>query len=163
MARLLFAIVSAIFAGLLFPFLGGSYVTISGPAAGLAPALFAGMISLATAQVGSGKAAGMTTQEILSKGYPLVLVAIAIAGVLQVVLSRFKIARLSAMLPAAAIEGMLSAIGLIIVVKQLPLTLGVEFESHEFWQILREAPRQLKMLIYQPSHCICLYRRSVRA
>jgi carbonic anhydrase len=37
---------SAIIAGLVLPFLGGSYVTISGPAAGLAPALFAGMILL---------------------------------------------------------------------------------------------------------------------
>ena len=33
-------VISAIIAGFLLPFLGGSYVTISGPAAGLAPALF---------------------------------------------------------------------------------------------------------------------------
>ena len=32
-------LISAIIAGLVLPFLGGSYVTISGPAAGLAPAL----------------------------------------------------------------------------------------------------------------------------
>src|SRR6476660_9310550 len=37
-------IVSAIIAGFLLSFLGGSYVTISGPAAGLAPALYAGML-----------------------------------------------------------------------------------------------------------------------
>ena len=37
-------IISAIIAGFVLPFLGGSYVTISGPAAGLAPVLFAGMI-----------------------------------------------------------------------------------------------------------------------
>ena len=39
-------VISAIIAGLVFPFLGGAYVTISGPAAGLAPALLAGMIVL---------------------------------------------------------------------------------------------------------------------
>ena len=39
-------VISAIIAGLIFPFLGGAYVTISGPAAGLAPALLAGMILL---------------------------------------------------------------------------------------------------------------------
>jgi carbonic anhydrase len=37
-------IMSAIIAGIILPFLGGSYVTISGPAAGLAPVLLAGKI-----------------------------------------------------------------------------------------------------------------------
>src|ERR1041385_6761037 len=32
-------LISAIIAGFVFPFLGGAYITISGPAAGLAPAL----------------------------------------------------------------------------------------------------------------------------
>jgi len=40
-------LISAIIAGLLLPFLGGSYVTISGPAAGLAPAILMGMTVLA--------------------------------------------------------------------------------------------------------------------
>src|SRR5947209_19378251 len=39
-------LVSAIIAGLLLPFLGGSYVTISGPAAGLAPILLVAMATL---------------------------------------------------------------------------------------------------------------------
>lgn len=143
-------VVSAIIAGFLLPFLGGSFVTISGPAAGLAPALFAGMISLATAEIGREAAAGKTTQELLEIGYPLVLVAIAIAGVLQIIMARFKVARLSAIFPAAAIEGMLAAIGLIIIVKQLPLIFGVDFESHEFWEMVREAPSHVGQ-IYTPA------------
>jgi carbonic anhydrase len=121
-------IVSAIIAGFILPFLGGSFVTISGPAAGLAPVLFAGMISL-----GGGD---------LAVGYPRVLAAIAIAGVIQFVLARLKVARLSAIFPAAAIEGMLAAIGLMIIVKQAPLFLGQKFESHEFWEILAEIPEK---------------------
>src|SRR3972149_11315906 len=39
-------LVSAIIAGLIFPFLGGAYVTISGPAAGVAPGLLAGVLTL---------------------------------------------------------------------------------------------------------------------
>src|SRR6266568_9460989 len=39
-------IISAVIAGLIYPFLGGSYVTISGPAAGLAPVLFVAMTTL---------------------------------------------------------------------------------------------------------------------
>src|SRR3954469_1544206 len=39
-------ITSAIIAGFVLPFLGGSYVTVSGPAAGLAPILLASMMVL---------------------------------------------------------------------------------------------------------------------
>jgi MFS superfamily sulfate permease-like transporter len=125
-------IMSAIVAGFLLPFLGGSYVTISGPAAGLAPALYAGIIAL-----GAGD---------MAKGYPRVLAAICIAGAVQLGLARLKVARLSAIFPAAAIEGMLAAIGLLIIVKQIPLFFGVAFEAHEFWEILGEIPSQLGAL-----------------
>src|SRR5512135_2354133 len=129
-------ITSAIIAGFVLPFFGGSYVTISGPAAGLAPVLFAGMILLGRARLETG--AGPS--QWLAAGYPLVLVAISIAGVLQVVLAKMKVARLSAIFPAAAIEGMLAAIGLMIIVKQIPLLMGVKFEAHEFWGTLKEVP-----------------------
>ena len=132
-------IVSAIIAGFILPFLGGSYVTISGPAAGLATVLFAGMIHLGHARLGHNA----SPSELLAVGYPLVLVAIAIAGVLQVILAKLKVARLSALFPAAAIQGMLAAIGLMIIVKQVPLFMGVKFEAHEFWAVLGEVPRHV--------------------
>jgi MFS superfamily sulfate permease-like transporter len=132
-------IVSAIIAGFLLPFLGGSYVTISGPAAGLAPAIYAGITWMGSVYLGGNA----PNEEVMAAGYPLLLVAIAVAGVLQVVLARLKVARLSAIFPAAAIEGMLVAIGLMIIVKQIPLLLGVKFEAHEFWEILAEVPQRL--------------------
>src|SRR5262249_10328518 len=93
-------IMSAIIAGFVLPFLGGSYVTISGPAAGLAPALFAGIVALGQIRLGPGG----SQSEVLAAGYPLILVAIAIVGVLQVILARLKVARFSAIFPAAAIK-----------------------------------------------------------
>ena len=138
-------IISAIIAGFVLPFLGGSYVTISGPAAGLAPALFAGMIMLGSIQLGSS----VSQSRLLEAGYPLVLVAICIAGALQVVLAKLKVARLSAIFPAAAIEGMLAAIGLLIIAKQIPLFMGEKFEAHEFWAILEEAPRHFTTMNVQ--------------
>src|SRR5262249_30900684 len=84
-------IVSAIIAGFLLRCLGGSYVTISGPAAGLARACYAGMTPLAAG-----------ADEPLTVGYPRVLAAICIAGAVQFVLAQFKVARLSAIFPAAA-------------------------------------------------------------
>ena len=103
-------VISAIIAGLVFPFLGGAYVTISGPAAGLAPALLAGMIML-----GGGD---------LTAGYPLLLVAICLTGLVQIVLSLLKAGRFALFLPVTVVEGMLAAIGIMIIVKQIPALLG---------------------------------------
>lgn len=103
-------VISAIIAGLIFPFLGGAYVTISGPAAGLAPALLAGMIVL-----GHGD---------LTVGYPLLLVAICLTGVIQLVLSLFRAGKFAMYFPISVVEGMLIAIGMLIIVKQIPSLLG---------------------------------------
>ena len=104
-------LISAIIAGFIFPFLGGAYITISGPAAGLAPALLAGMILL-----GDGN---------LEVGYPLLLVAICLVGVVQVILSIFDAGRFALYFPISVVEGMLMAIGMLIIVKQVPAFLGV--------------------------------------
>ena len=103
-------LISSIIAGLIFPFLGGAYVTISGPAAGLAPVLMAGMITL-----GNGD---------LAVGYPLLLVAICLVGLVQIGLSLFNAGRYAIFLPVAVVEGMLAAIGLMIIIKQVPALLG---------------------------------------
>lgn len=129
-------IISAIIAGFVLPFLGGSYVTISGPAAGLAPVLLSGILTL-----GHGD---------LAKGYPLLLVAIFLAGIVQVALYAFRLARFAAIFPAPVVEGMLCAIGLLIIVKQVPLLLGTKFEAHDFWPILGEIPSQLSAIKDHP-------------
>ncbi len=103
-------LISAIIAGLIFPFLGGAYVTISGPAAGLAPALLSGMLLL-----GGGD---------LATGYPLLLVAICFTGLVQVVLAFFKAGRFAIFLPVTVVEAMLAAIGIIIIIKQIPPLMG---------------------------------------
>ena len=103
-------VISAIIAGLIFPFLGGAYVTISGPAAGLAPALLSGMLML-----GGGD---------LAAGYPLLLVAICLTGLVQIVLAMFKAGRFALFLPVTVVEAMLAAIGIMIIVKQIPALLG---------------------------------------
>ena len=122
-------LVSAIIAGILFPFLGGAYVTIAGPAAGLAPVLLVSMTAL-----GRGN---------LADGYPLLLAVICIAGLVQIILSYFKAARFSALFPSSVIEGMLAAIGLLIIGKQLPNFLGSNFHEHNFFGIMQEAPSQM--------------------
>ncbi len=127
-------LISAIIAGLLMPFLGGSYVTISGPAAGLAPILLAAMVTL-----------GHGSRE---HGYHFLLAVICFAGVIQIVLSLLKAARFSSLFPAAVVEGMLVAIGMLIIAKQLGAFMGFQVHAHEFHEILYEACTQA------PSHAV---------
>lgn len=103
-------LISAIVAGLLSPFLGGSHVTVSGPAAALAPVLLWGMLLL-----GQGD---------LAVGYPLVLVAIVLTGVFQLLLSGLRAGQYATMLPATVVEAMLASIGIMIIVRQIPSWLG---------------------------------------
>lgn len=96
-------LISAIVAGLLYPLLGGSHATVSGPAAALAPVLLWGMLLL-----GQGD---------LAAGYPMVLVAVVLTGVLQLLLSALRAGQYAAMLPATVVEAMLAAIGMMIILR----------------------------------------------
>lgn len=117
---------SAIIAGAIVPFIGGTYVTVSGPAAGLAPALLTGMLAL-----GEGDRV---------KGYPLLLAVIMIVGSIQIVLSLLKAAQLSAIFPSVVVEGMLASIGLLIIAKQIPYLMGSKFQAHTFFEYVSEIP-----------------------
>jgi carbonic anhydrase len=129
----IYGIISAIVAGLVFPFVGGAYVTIAGPAAGLAPALMVTMVALG----GAGDA------DHVGVGYPFLLVVIFFVGVLQVILSRFGLARFAAIFPLSVVEGMLGAIGLLIIVKSLPMFFGYvgHHKAHGFLEYLASIPK----------------------
>jgi MFS superfamily sulfate permease-like transporter len=128
----IYGLISAIIAGLIFPFIGGAYVTIAGPAAGLAPALLALMVALG----GAGDA------DHVGAGYPLLLVVIFMVGVLQMGLSVLKMARFAAIIPVSVVEGLLASIGLLIIVKQLPMFFGYTgvVHAHEFVEFIGDAP-----------------------
>jgi len=126
-------LVSAVVAGLVYPLLGGSYVTISGPAAGLAPALLSGMLTL-----GNGDP---------SVGYPLLLVAIFLTGVVQLLLTFLNVGETARSMPVAVMEGMLAAIGMMIIIKQIPVLLGdVSAPSISIVQAVRNLPNSLRAI-----------------
>lgn len=125
-------LISAIIAGLIFPFIGGAYLTIAGPAAGLAPAILAVMASLG----GAGDA------ETIGQGYHFLLCVIFMVGVLQIVLVLLRLAKFASIIPIAVVEGMLASIGLLIMVKQVPMFLGYtnKVHAHEFFEYIAETP-----------------------
>jgi MFS superfamily sulfate permease-like transporter len=129
-------LISAIIAGLIFPFIGGAYMTIAGPAAGLAPALLAVMTSLG----GAGDA------ETIGEGYRFLLCVIFLVGIVQILLVALRLAKFSAIIPIAVVEGMLASIGLLIMVKQIPMFLGYTKKpnAREFYEFLLETPTYIQ-------------------
>lgn len=111
-APLLAGIVSGVIGGLVVGSLSGSPLSVSGPAAGLAVIVLAGVTEL---------------------GYPAFLTAVVLAGALQVLLGYLRAGALAHFVPASVVHGMLAAIGLILILKQIPHALGydVDFEGDE--------------------------------
>lgn len=125
-------IFTAIIGGLLVGPLGGSRLTIKGPAAGLI-AIAAGAVEA----LGSGDALA---------GYRLTLAVIVVASVIQILFGVFKTGVLGDFFPASAIHGMLAAIGIIIISKQIHTVFGVKPEAKEPLALLSELPHTLANL-----------------
>lgn len=104
----------------------------SGMIAGILGGIVVGSISKSTLSV-SGPAAGLTA--IVLSGIATIgsfegfLVAVIIAGIFQVVLGVIKAGTIGYYFPSNVINGMLTAIGIIIIIKQLPHLFGYDAES----------------------------------
>ena len=103
-APLFSGLVAGMIGGIVVGFLSGSEVSVSGPAAGLAV-----IVADAITKIGS---------------YEAFLVAVVLAGVMQLVLGLVKAGRFSSFFPDSVIKGLLVAIGLVIILKQIPHALG---------------------------------------
>jgi MFS superfamily sulfate permease-like transporter len=106
----LMGLVTAMVGGLLVSRFAGAPLTIKGPAAGLIV-----IVANAVADFGGG-----------TDGWRLALGAIVVAGACQVLFGVFKLGRLSAVFPVSAIHGMMAAIGVIIIAKQVHVLLDVD-------------------------------------
>lgn len=126
-APLFSGIIAGMVGGLIVGSISGSNIGVSGPAAGLA-------VIVADAIQKLGTVDGVFSMEV---GYPLFLSAVVIGGLLQIVMGFARAGIIGYFFPNSVIKGMLSAIGIIIVLKQIPHALGhdVIAEGFEgFWQ-----------------------------
>lgn len=116
---------TAIVGGLVVSFFGGSQLTIKGPAAGLI------VIALgAVTELGQGQP---------ERGYSFALACIVVAGFLQALLGLLRGGLLGEIFPLPVVKGMLMAIGIIVMVKQLYPVLGLQ-------PIGKDLPSQLAAL-----------------
>jgi MFS superfamily sulfate permease-like transporter len=103
-APLFSGLIAGIIGGIVVGALSGSALGVSGPAAGLAVIVLEAIHSLGSFQT--------------------FLLAVVFAGVLQIALGVAKAGVLGYFFPSAAIKGMLSGIGLLIILKQIPHAFG---------------------------------------
>src|SRR3954465_4998973 len=104
-------LLSGIIGGLIVTLVSGSQLAVSGPAAGLTTIVAASIISLGD--------------------YKIFLLAVLIAGLFQFLLGLFKLGAIANYFPSSVIKGMLAAIGIILISKQIPLALG--YDQPDFW------------------------------
>jgi MFS superfamily sulfate permease-like transporter len=105
----LMGLVTAIIGGMVVSLFAGSRLTIKGPAAGLIV-----IVAGAVTEFGGGET-----------GWKLALGAMVVAGLIQILFGLFKMGRLADFFPLSAIHGMLAAIGIIIIAKQIPVLLDI--------------------------------------
>ncbi len=117
-APLFSGIIAGIVGGIVVGFMSGSSLGVSGPAAGLAVIVLSSI------------------QELGS--FEIFLFAVVIAGALQLLLGILKAGVIGYYFPSAVIKGMLSGIGIIIVLKQIPHAFGYDKDPEgdfEFFQM----------------------------
>jgi MFS superfamily sulfate permease-like transporter len=105
-APLFSGVISGIVGGIVVGSLSGSQLMVSGPAAGLTAVVLS-----AIATVGS---------------YPAFLTALVLAGGVQLVLAALRAGIVAYYFPSCVIRGMLAAIGLILILKQIPHAVGYD-------------------------------------
>ncbi len=106
----LMGLVTAIVGGMFVSLLAGSRLTIKGPAAGLIV-----IVAGAVTDFGGGEA-----------GWHLALGAMLAAAVVQIGFGLLRFGKMADFFPLSAIHGMLAAIGIIIIAKQLPILFNVD-------------------------------------
>jgi MFS superfamily sulfate permease-like transporter len=125
-------IITAIIGGMVVSRCNGSFITINGPAAGL-------IVVVYDAVQGLGEGDAMA-------GYRYALAAIVVASVIQILLGVFKAGRLSSFFPASVVHGMLAAIGIIIMAKQIHVVLGVTPEKGSLISTIAQIPHSFANL-----------------
>jgi MFS superfamily sulfate permease-like transporter len=108
-APLFSGIIAGMVGGLVVATLSGSALSVSGPAAGLTVIVFSAIEKLGSFEV--------------------FLLAVMIAGLIQIVLGYLKAGIIGYYFPSSVIKGMLAAIGLILILKQIPHAFGYDVDA----------------------------------
>ncbi len=110
-APLLSGIIAGIIGGLVVGFLSQSSISVSGPAAGLTAVVLSSITQL--------------------KSFDIFLLAVIIAGLLQLIAGIAKGGFIANYIPSNVIKGLLAAIGIILILKQIPHAVGFDRDPQD--------------------------------
>ena len=116
-APLLSGLISGMIGGVIVGFLSSSQTSVSGPAAGLTA-----VVLNSITQLGS---------------FEVFLAAVMLAGVFQVLFGVFRGGFISAYIPSNVIKGLLAAIGIILILKQIPHAVGFDIDAEDDFTFLQ--------------------------
>ncbi len=108
-APLYSGIIAGIIGGVIVGALSDSQVSVSGPAAGMIAVVLAAIATLGS--------------------FHAFLLALVFAGFIQVIVGAFRAGFLADYIPSTVIQGLLTAIGVLIIIKQLPIAFGLSGHS----------------------------------
>ena len=111
-APLFAGIISGIVGGVVVGSLSGSALGVSGPAAGLSVVVLGYIASL-------------------NDSWETFLLTVVIMGVIQVIAGFLRLGQIANYFPTSVVKGMLTGIGLIIILKQIPHAIGYNSEFHD--------------------------------
>lgn len=128
----------------------------SGLISGIVGGIVVGMLSKSSLSV-SGPAAGLVVIVVNAiedlGGYDAFLLAVLLAGALQLLLGFLKAGIIGLYFPSAVIKGMLAAIGLILILKQIPHLIGFDLDAFgEMEFIQRDGSNTLTYLVSSFEH-----------
>jgi carbonic anhydrase len=103
-APLIAGLLSGVIGGIVVGFLSGSHTSVSGPSPGPAAVVAALLVSLGS--------------------FEAFLLAVLLAGLIQIALGLARAGFLAAYFPTAVVKGLLAAIGIILILKQVPHVVG---------------------------------------
>lgn len=134
-------LIAGVVGGLLVSLTSGSYLTINGPAAGLAV-----IVLLSIEGFKKMAPANLSPSEIEMFAYQCTLGVGVACGVLQILFGFVKAGVLSYFFPSSVVHGMMAAIGIMIFGKQAHTALGVKPSSKEMLEIILEIPHSVMNL-----------------
>lgn len=128
-APLFAGILSGIIGGIVVGLISNSQLSVTGPAAGLTAIILTAITSL--------------------NSYESFLLAVIIAGAIQIILGALKAGTIANYIPSNVIEGMLTAIGIIIILKQIPHAIGYDKDNEGDFFFLESTGNNTLSAIYK--------------